>query len=47
MAQHRRGLEEEARKTLDQARRSRGTVSPHVWHEAEVLIEGKMDELKK
>jgi WD40 repeat protein len=50
MAQHRLGREEEARKTLARARDPRmdpGSVSPHVWREAETLIEGKTSEPEK
>ncbi len=50
MAQHRLGAEEEARKTLAQARDPKMRprfIGPHLWCEAEALIEGKAAELKK
>lgn len=50
MAQHQLGREEDARKTLAQARgpgMMAGQISPHVWREAEALIEGKTKELTK
>jgi WD40 repeat protein len=46
MAQHRLGQKEDARRTLAQARDPKfrpGSVSPHLWHEAEALIERKGD----
>ncbi len=50
MAQHRLGQKEEARKTLARARDRKfypGNISPHVWREAEALIEGKANKPKQ
>ena len=50
MAQHQLGRQDDARKTLAQARgpgMAASDISPHVWHEAEALIEGMATELKK
>jgi Flp pilus assembly protein TadD len=44
MAQHQLGQKDEARATLARAREPKnqpGRLSPHIWREAEALIEGK------
>jgi hypothetical protein len=50
MAQHRLGQQEEARQTLARARDPKmqaRSISPHLWREAEALIEDKVVEPKK